>query len=87
MQDNKSISRDGTDKQNLPYSLGRFWPLWELKAISGWPLLAASVVKGLIRNVWLRNIFHDLGVKVVAVTKKICVKMKSHDSLVASSFN
>ena len=48
MQDNKSISRDGTDKQNLPYSLGRFWPLWELKAISGWPLLAASVVKGLI---------------------------------------
>ena len=47
MQDNKSISRDGTDKQNLPYSLGRFWPLWELKAISGWPLLAASVVKGL----------------------------------------
>ena len=27
MQDNKSISRDGTDKQNLPYSLGRFWPL------------------------------------------------------------
>ena len=48
MQDNKSISRDGADKQNLPYSLGRFWPLWELKAISGWPLLAASVVKGLI---------------------------------------
>ena len=47
MQDNKSISRDGTDKQNLPYSLGHFWPLWELKAISGWPLLAASVVKGL----------------------------------------
>ena len=49
MQDNKSISRDGTDKQNLPYSLGRFWPLWELKAISGWPLLAASVVKGLTK--------------------------------------
>ena len=48
MQDNKSISRDRTDKQNLPYSLGRFWPLWELKAISGWPLLAASVLKGLI---------------------------------------
>ena len=47
MQDNKSISRDRTDKQNLPYSLGRFWPLWELKAISSWPLLAASVVKGL----------------------------------------
>ena len=53
MQDNKSISRDGTDKQNLPYSLGRFWPLWELKAISGWPLLAASVVKGL-RKPWGR---------------------------------
>ena len=50
MQDNKSISRDGTDKQNLPYSLGHFWPLWELKAISGWPLLAASVVKGLNRQ-------------------------------------
>ena len=53
MQDNKSISRDGTDKQNLPYSLGRFWPLWELKAISGWPLLAASVVKGLIKYFYL----------------------------------
>ena len=49
--------------------------------------IALSYMCPLIRNVWLCNIFHDLGVKVVAVTKKICVKMKSHDSLVASSFN
>ena len=62
MQDNKSISRDGTDKQNLPYSLGRFWPLWELKAISGWPLLAASVVKGLSNDAMVRRNQQDEGV-------------------------
>ena len=60
MQDNKSISRDRTDKQNLPYSLGRFWPLWELKAISGWPLLAASVVKGLSREINANVYRHSL---------------------------
>ena len=49
--------------------------------------IVLSYMCPLIRNVWLRNIFHDLGVKVVAVTKKICFKMKSHDSLVASSFS
>ena len=32
--------------------------------------IALSYMCPLIRNVWLRNIFHDLGVKVVAVTQK-----------------
>ena len=36
--------------------------------------IALSYMCPLIRNVWLRNIFHDLGVKVVAVTKKYALK-------------